>query len=66
MTDSVSSRPRTALNVIYHATAIAFFVYLFHYFWTGSGAGAGAFLRRVRFDRAHELIAPVPFSGTTR
>src|SRR5438552_1059030 len=36
MTD-MSSRPPLVLNGIYYAVAIAFFVYIFHYYWTGSG-----------------------------
>ena len=35
MTD-MSSRP-PLLNGIYYGVAIAFFVYIFHYYWTGSG-----------------------------
>lgn len=33
----MSSRPPLLLNGVYYAVAIAFFVYIFHYYWTGSG-----------------------------
>src|SRR5437870_1014028 len=36
MTD-MSSRPPLVLNGIYYAVPIAFFVYILHYYWTGSG-----------------------------
>ena len=37
MTDSPSSRPPVILECIYYAVAIAFFIYLFTYFWTTVG-----------------------------
>jgi hypothetical protein len=30
-------RPPIVLDSIYYPVAIAFFVYIFHYYWTGSG-----------------------------
>ena len=38
MTDtSIASRPPTILDCLYYGAAIGFFLYIFHYYWTGSG-----------------------------
>ena len=37
MTDTSSLRPRIAINCIYYAVSISFFLYIFHYYWTGDG-----------------------------
>lgn len=39
MTDATTPtyRPPLALNVIYYAASIAFFCYMFSYYWTGIG-----------------------------
>ena len=38
MTDTTPQhRPPLVLDVIYHASAIAFSVYMFYYYWTGAG-----------------------------
>jgi len=38
MTDTTSQhRPPLALNCIYYAASVAFFLYMFYYYWTGNG-----------------------------
>lgn len=37
MTGSASTRSRLAIDVLYYATAIYFFVHLFYYYWTSAG-----------------------------
>jgi TRAP transporter 4TM/12TM fusion protein len=37
MTATSPARPRFVINCIYYAVSIAFFLYIFHYYWTGEG-----------------------------
>src|SRR5262245_47161004 len=37
MTNASPSPRKTAMNCIYYAVAVCFFLYLFHYYWTGAG-----------------------------
>jgi TRAP transporter 4TM/12TM fusion protein len=36
-TTAIAPHPRIVLDCVYYGTAIAFFVYIFHYYWTGAG-----------------------------
>jgi TRAP transporter 4TM/12TM fusion protein len=37
MTDTASRRPPLLLDCVHYAVATAFFLYMFHYYWTGEG-----------------------------
>jgi len=37
MIDTASPRPRIVIDCLYYTTSIAFFLYMFWYYWTGDG-----------------------------